>query len=376
MTGNGLVHEMEDEAFFEAEDEDFLEGEEEGEGFIGGLASALGGLLGEGEEEHEHEAEEEGFFEAEDFLEGEEEAFLEGEDELEGYFESEGEYEYEWEDEGEAFLGGLGKLIKRAAPMLKRIAKVAAPIVGTAIGGPLGGKLASTAAGLLGEGEEEAFFEGEDFLEGEDEGEYEAHEYMTTLSHPATEAEAHAEMMAAIASGAASEAEAEAMIGAATIGALSARERRELRRVLAHLVRGTAILTRLLRRRRITRPAVRAVPLIVHQTAKTLTRQAASGQPITRQQAGRVMARHTQRVLSSPRICTRAIQRNARVARRVPVSRRVIAPTARPAHPQLAAVRPAVARRAVARPAYGRPVSRAARPVHARPAAARAHRRY
>jgi hypothetical protein len=375
VTGNGLVHEMEDEAFFEAEDEDFLEGEEEGEEFLGGIASALGGLLGEGEEEHEHEAEEEGFFEGEDFLEGEDESFLEGEEE--GFLEGEDFLEGEWEDEGEAFLGGLGRLIKRAAPMLKRIAKVAAPIVGTAIGGPLGGKLASTAAGLLGEGEEEAFFEGEDFLEGEDEGEYEAHEYMTTLSHPATEAEAHAEMMAAIASGAATEAEAEAMIGAATVSALSPRERRELRRVMAHLVRGTAILTRLLRRRRITRPAVRTVPLIVHQTAKTLSRQAANGRPVTRQQAARVMARHTQRVLSSPRICTRAIARNARVARRVPVSRRVITPTARPAHPQLAAVRPAVARRVVARPAYGRPLPRTARHAYtARPAAARAHRRY
>jgi len=377
VTGNGLVHEMEDEAFFEAEEEDFLEGEEEGEGFIGGLASALGGLLGEGEEEHEHESEDEleGFFESEDFLEGEEED--EGEDELEGFFESEDFLEGEWEDEGEAFFGGLKKLISRAAPILKRVARVAAPIVGTAIGGPLGGKLASSAVGLLGEGEEEGFFEGEDFLEGEDEGEYEAHEYMTTLSHPATEAEAHAELMAAIASGASTEAEAEAMIGAATVSALSARERRELRRVLAHLVRGTAILTRLLRRRRITRPAVRAVPLIVHQTAKTLSRQAASGQPVTRQQAARVMARHTQRVLSSPRICTRAIARNARVARRVPVSRRAIAPTARPAHPRLAAVRPAVARRAVARPAHGRPLPRAARHAYtARPAAARAHRRY
>src|SRR5262249_50074837 len=148
--------------------------------------------------------------------------------------------------------------------------KVAAPIVGSAIGGPLGGKLASSAVGLLGGGGEGAVFGGGGFLGGGGEGEDEAHEYMTTLAHPPTAAAAHAELRAAIASGASTEAEAEAMIGAATVSALSARERRELRRVLAHLVRGTAILTRLLRRRRITRPAVRAVPLIVHQTAKTL----------------------------------------------------------------------------------------------------------
>jgi hypothetical protein len=360
----GLAHELEDEAFFEAEEEDFLEGEEEGEGFIGALGNVLGGLLGEGEEEeeHEHESEEE----------SEDELFLEGEDEWESEEEDESflEGEDEWEGEGEAFFGGLKKLIRRAAPMLKQIAKVAAPIVGSAVGGPLGGKLASQAVGLLGEGEEEDFLEGEE--EGELEGEFELHEYETTLAHAATEAEAHAELMAAIASGATTEAEAEAMIGAATIGMLSARERRELRRVLAHLVRGSAILTRLLRRRRITRPAVRAVPLIVHQTAKTLTRQAASGRPVTRQQAGRVMARHTQRVLSSPRLCTKAIHRNAVVARRVPVSRKAIAPTARPAHPRLSAMRPAAARRIVSRQAYARPMQR---PAYARPAAARAYGR-
>ena len=182
--------------------------------------------------------------------------------------------------------------------------------------------------------------------------------------------------MAAIASGASTEAEAEAMIGAATVGTLSPSERRQLRRVLAHLVRGSAILTRLLRRRRITRPAVRTVPLIVHQTAKTLSRRAASGQPVTRQQAARVMAKHTRRVLSSPRICTKAIHRNAVVARRVPVPRSAIVPTARPTAPRLAAVPPSVARRIV-RPAYARPAyaTRQVRPAYARPAT-RARRAY
>src|SRR5206468_517482 len=75
-----------------------------------------------------------------------------------------------------------------------------------------------------------------------------------------TQTQALAELMAAVASQARTEAEAEAMAGAATVSAISPADRAALRVVLPHLVRGTAILTRILRQRRITRPAVRAVP--------------------------------------------------------------------------------------------------------------------
>jgi hypothetical protein len=121
--------------------------------------------------------------------------------------------------------------------------------------------------------------------------------------------------MASIASRAQTEAEAEAMIGAATSSMLSRRDRAALRRVLPHLVRGTAILTRILRRRRITRPAIRAVPTIVRRTAQTLQRRARNGQPVTRRAAARAMATQTRRVLASPRTCAHAIQRNVRASR-------------------------------------------------------------
>jgi hypothetical protein len=340
VTRNGdLAYEMEEEALFETEEEDFLEGEEEyeAEGVLGTIGNMLGGLLGEEEDE--------ALFEDEEELE--DEALFETEDEL--------------EDEGEAFsFGSIGRFLKRAAPILKQVAKVAAPVVGTAVGGPLGGLIAKGATSLLGESEYEEEYEGD--------GEYELHEYEETLAQPASEPKAHAALMASVASGATTDTEAEAMIGAATIGTLTARERRELRRVMAHLVRGSAILTRLLRRRRITRPAVRAVPLIVEQTAKTLTRQAATGQPITRYQAGRVMARHTQRVLSSPRLVTKAIQRNAVAARKVPVARQAIVPTARPTAPRLAALPPAKAHRV--NRAYSAPHPHAVHGAH-RPAARR-----
>ena len=146
----------------------------------------------------------------------------------------------------------------------------------------------------LGEGEYESEFEdeyegeeeGEEFdlggviggLLGEGEGEYE-YEYEDEASHSMNEAEAMAEMMAAIAAGAESEAEAEAMIGAATVTVLSARDRAELRRLLPHLVRASCVLTRILRRRRGTRPAVAAVPSIVRGTARDLARRASAGRP-------------------------------------------------------------------------------------------------
>src|SRR5262249_19196862 len=123
------------------------------------------------------------------------------------------------------------------------------------------------------------------------------------------------------------ELEAEAMAGAAAVTIISAADRAALRRILPHLVRGTAILTRILRSRRITRPAVRAVPTIVRRTARTLTQRAASGQPVTRRTAARVMAAQTRRVLGSPRTCAAAIQRNVRATRAV---RRAVPSTVRP----------------------------------------------
>jgi hypothetical protein len=184
--------------------------------------------------------------------------------ELEGEFEGEFEEEIEgeFEEEGEEFLGTIAR----------------------GIGGLLGGQ---------GEFEEE--FEEE--------------------AAPASQSQAVGELMAAVASQARTEAEAEAMIGAATVTVISPRDRAVLRRVLPHMVRGAAVLTRILRRRRMTRPVVRAVPTIVRGTSRTLVRRAAAGQPVTRRAAARVMATQTRRVLTSPPACTRAIVRNQRSAR-------------------------------------------------------------
>jgi hypothetical protein len=185
---------------------------------------------------------------------------------------------------------------------LGSIARVAAPLVATAVGGPGAGMLVRGAIRALGEGE------GEEELELEYEGGMEA-------EGPITHHEALAEALASMAAQAESEAEAEAMVGASTATVLTARDRAALRSVLPHLVRGVAVLTRLLRRRRTTRPAVRALPTILRRTAQILRRTALAGRPVTRTTAARVLANQTRRVLGSPRTCAAAIVRNIRGAR-------------------------------------------------------------
>ena len=96
-----------------------------------------------------------------------------------------------------------------------------------------------------------------------------------------------------------------------------------------HLVRGTAILTRVLRRRRATRPAVRAVPTIIRRTVNSVKRQAAAGKPITRKTVARAAASQVRKVLGSPRLCTAAIAKN--VARAV----KCADPRRKPRHPRL-----------------------------------------
>ncbi len=177
------------------------------------------------------------------------------------------------------------------------------------MGGPLGGMIARAAASQL-EGEVELE------LEGEFEDEMEV-EFEDEAMAPMTSNQALAEFMAAVASTAQTEAEAEAMVGAATVISLSPRDRRILRRVLPHMVRGTAVLTRILRRNRRTRNAVRTVPTIVSRTARTLARRASAGQPITRRAAARAMATQTRNVLGRSSASSSALQRNVRASRAV-----------------------------------------------------------
>jgi len=293
-----------------------MEGEEEG--IFGNIASALGGLLGEGEAEDEsHELHE--LHESHELHEMEDELH------------ESHEYEDEYEDEGEQFFGkmfkGIGGLVKRAAPFLKKIAKVAAPMVGTAIGGPFGAVLGNLASSALGEEEMEDELHEYESHEYEDEYEDESHESAHEMeqeiaSHEVSQHEALAEMMAEAASHEMHEGEAEAMAGASAMTVIAPADRRALRRMLPHLVRGVAILTRILRRRRSTRIAVRAVPTIVRRTVKTLKKRAAAGKPITRRAMAKVAAQQVRKVLGNSRVCTAAIARNVKSSRAMKRPRR------------------------------------------------------
>jgi hypothetical protein len=295
-----------------------LDASRESEEFLGNLVSGIAGRLGEGESEAEFEeelaaqTESEDELEAEDEFEGEYEAELEyeleallgqGEEEDEALLGGAAQFEDEFldrEDESEEFfkglrrgLRGLGRFVRRGARVLRPLAKVAAPLVGTAIGGPLGG-LAGTALSSL--------------LEGEFEEESEAmanplrrvypDAMMEHLGHAAAEAE--------------TEAEAEAFIGALVplAAGLARSAAPMIARATPQLVRGLSRVTRTLRRNPASRRLVRVLPTIVTGTTRSLARQVARGRPITAQRAVRTLAGQTAAALSNPRVRNQALRRS------------------------------------------------------------------
>lgn len=202
------------------------------------------------------------------------------------------------------FFRRIGRFVRRAAPVLRRVARVAAPIVGSTVGGSLGGKLGRVATPALGAkvGRRDQRTTGP---ETED-----SSEKLTLTPLPARDA--IAEFMAAVASEAQTLAEAEAMVGAATAVLLSGTsERMKHKHIIPDLVRGSAVLTRILRRRRITRPAVRVVPTIVRRTARRLTEGIAAGKVATKRAAGRAMALETLHVMGNSEALRRALEVNA-----------------------------------------------------------------
>jgi len=302
-----LELELEDE-FHEGELED--EAGLEGEGWLGAIGNIASSLLGEEELEDEASL---GEFEDEQSLLSEDEFEDEGEGEgwlgaignIAGSVLGEEEFEDEFEDEGEYF--SFGSFLKKALPVLKSVAKVAAPIVGGAVLGPAGAALGKAAGAALGEGE----FEDEDEFEGEAEMVHEI------KAHPLSYNEALAEMMADAAARESGEGEAEAMAGAAAVTVISPRDRRALRRSLPHIVRATGVLTRILRKRHRSRIGIKAVPTIVRHTVKSLKRQAKKGLPISRTRVARTTAKSVRRVLGSPKAAATAIVRNHKVSRKV-----------------------------------------------------------
>jgi hypothetical protein len=314
-----LEEELETEFEEELEAEGEGEWEQEEESFLpllGPIASAVGGLLGEEEVEGEGEWEEEVEGETED------EAFLgalggiartvggllggggggdtELEEEAEGEveFEEEAELEAELEEEAEEFFGRIRRAIGRVAknPIFRTLAKTIGPLAATAIGGPAAGALARAATARL---------------EGELEEEVEA-EFEEMATAPLTGGQALGEYMAAQAAATESEAEAEAFAGVAAYASLTPRDRRDLERMLPALLRGAAVVTRLLHGNRRSRQAVRLMPGIVDGAARTVLRRAAAGQPVGPVELGRALGAATTRVLGPGPARQAVMRRHAR----------------------------------------------------------------
>lgn len=295
--------EYELEAEYEAEDE--LEGAFEDE--------FSRELLGEFEDEFEAEDEYEYEVEGEEEAEDEDEAFLGGLARIAGSLLGEGEDELEAEDEEEFFFKKIGRFVKRHSKLLKNVAKIAGPMIATAVGGPAAG----AAARLLTRQ-----------LEGEFEDEMEA-ELEELATAPITPSQALGEYLAAKAATTESESEAEAFAGSAVTISLTPRDRARLENMLPHLLRGASVLTRVLHRDPGTRQAVRLVPGIVASTGQTLARHSAGG-AIRPADVAAVMGGVTRRVLSDPRWQSGAVRRHARglahIHRRRRVTRRGVVP--------------------------------------------------
>lgn len=286
--------ELEDES--ELEDEDFFPG-------LGGVVNAIGGLLGEEEYEWEEESEDE--YEDEAFL-GLLGPIAKVAGGLLGGGGGGGDGEYEWEDEfesedeaeAEEFFKRLKGVFRKAAPFLKTLAKAAGPLVATAVGGPAAGALARAVTSQLeGEYEEEAEFEAE---------------FEEMAARPLAPSQSFAEYLAAQAAASESEAEAEALGGAAAYSAISPQDRRELERLLPHLLRGAATITRMLHGNRGTRQAVRLVPGIADGAARTIARRLAAGEPVGPVELGQVMGAATSRALMPGRVRQAVLRRHAR----------------------------------------------------------------
>ena len=80
--------------------------------------------------------------------------------------------------------------------------------------------------------------------------------------------------------------------------------------------RGVKAVGKLMRGRRATRPAIRALPRIAANTAASLARQARSGRQITPRNVAATMARQTTRALSTPRRFNRVARQNRTAAAR------------------------------------------------------------
>lgn len=129
---------------------------------------------------------------------------------------------------------------------------------------------------------------------------------------PVTSQQALGEYLAARAASAESESEAEGFVGSAVTLAMRRSEYRDLQRLLPSMIKGSAVLTRVLRRSKGGRSGVRLIPGIVDASARTLARRHAVRGTVTPAEVGSVLGTATRRALSDPRWQNSLARRHAR----------------------------------------------------------------
>ncbi|MCC6670744.1 MAG: hypothetical protein IT458_06775 [Planctomycetes bacterium] len=239
-------------------------------------------------------AAEEGALGDEELLEGE----LDGGVAAAGYLE--GEDEYGEEPFFKPFRRRLARFARRAAPLLKQVARVAAPRIATLVGTAFGGPLGATLGASLGRVAANALRESDPEFDAEEP------EMAAQLMD--------GELLAALAARAPSEAESEALSGAAVVRSLSPATLRLLRHALPHMVRATSLVARLLYQRSLTRPAIRVLPAVVRSTARVVAANTRHGSLPSSALVARVMAHQTARHLGDPNRTLAALAGNARAA--------------------------------------------------------------
>jgi len=243
--------------------------------------------------------------------------------------EMESEYEYYSEMSDEEIFGfikkafkGIGKFIKKGAralgkiigPIFKKLAPIAAKIVGGVIGGPAGAAIGGSIAGAV-------LRESEMETESDVELEFEQNEAEFESAGGDVEAYEAMEYYAAEVAEATTERRANrSLVRLARQIALTFRRNRRLKPIIPRVMRGAIALAKTFRANRKTRWAIRTIPLIVRRTLTRLSRT--KGRRIVPKQVVIAMSHETAWVLANRKRAMAALRSNSRSRRRVPARRR------------------------------------------------------
>jgi hypothetical protein len=282
----------------------------------------LGGMDGEGEWDHEGILEESASQDLETYVLGEA-----------------GHRDYE-DFEGDQFLGdwikkGASRLAKSAKQsgigpsFLKDLAKQAAQVAGGAIAGPTGAKIADQVANqVLREGDFESDFEGDFETLGEGTEVLNEMQYNAAMAAE-TDSDREADQFLGALAGLAGpliKSVAPSLMGGLFGGDREngydhegyEQERDEFLPLLAMALpmltpmigKGVEAIGKMFRKHPKSRTAIRALPKIAAQTAKSLLQEAATGQPITQKKVAATMAQQTAKTLASKPALAQAIKQN------------------------------------------------------------------